>query len=138
MLNPYKCFVYYYSRNPLVTSVQLQFYNHTTTVVNLTWRLTWNYYRPLARTVSLVKLLIVLVEQWVGLRNCSPPIKHGPTLSGLAGGLAGDLLRLYPIQSQDMLPLKVCLHLALFTVFLCWVNDTLPIVASFIFKVIKT
>lgn len=44
--------------------------------------------------------------KWVGLDNCKKPIRHGPSLAGLPGGLAGDLMRLYPVQSEDQYPLK--------------------------------
>lgn len=44
--------------------------------------------------------------KWVGLDNCKKPIRHGPSLAGLPGGLAGDLMRLYPIQSEEQYPLK--------------------------------
>ena len=45
--------------------------------------------------------------QWIGIDDCRKPIKSGPSLAGLPGGLAGDLMRLYPVQSNDMYPLKV-------------------------------
>jgi len=44
--------------------------------------------------------------KWVGLDNCKKPIRHGPSLAGLPGGFAGDLMRLYPIQSEEQYPLK--------------------------------
>eukprot|EP00092_Neocalanus_flemingeri_P029017 GFUD01031502.1.p1 GENE.GFUD01031502.1~~GFUD01031502.1.p1 ORF type:complete len:664 (+),score=180.97 GFUD01031502.1:119-2110(+) len=44
--------------------------------------------------------------KWVGLDNCKKPIRHGPTLAGLPGGLAGDLMRLYPVQTEEQFPLK--------------------------------
>jgi len=44
--------------------------------------------------------------KWVGLDNCKKPIRHGPTLAGLPGGLAGDLMRLYPVQSEEQYPVK--------------------------------
>jgi len=43
--------------------------------------------------------------QWVGLRDCRKPLRCGPTLAGLPGGVAGDLMRLYPVQSMDQFPL---------------------------------
>ena len=58
--------------------------------------------------------------QWVGLRDCKKPLRSGPTLAGmrffqrsvtiksfkgLPGGVAGDLMRLYPVQSMDQFPL---------------------------------
>ena len=43
--------------------------------------------------------------QWVGVRDCSKPLLHPPTLAGLQGGVAGDLGRLYPLQSMAQLPL---------------------------------
>ena len=45
--------------------------------------------------------------QWIGIDDCRKPIKHGPTLAGLPGGLAGDLMRLYPVQSNEQYPVKV-------------------------------
>ena len=36
--------------------------------------------------------------KWVAVHNCKNPLQGGPTLCGLPGGLAGDLMRLYPIQ----------------------------------------
>ena len=45
--------------------------------------------------------------QWIGIDDCRKPIKHGPTLAGLPGGFAGDLMRLYPVQSNEQYPLKV-------------------------------
>jgi len=44
--------------------------------------------------------------KWIGIHECKKPIRGGPTLAGLPGGLAGDLMRLYPVQSNDMYPLK--------------------------------
>jgi len=44
--------------------------------------------------------------KWIGIDDCRKPIKHGPTLAGLPGGLAGDLMRLYPIQSNSQYPIK--------------------------------
>jgi len=44
--------------------------------------------------------------QWVGLRNCAKPLKCGPTLAGLPGGVAGDLQRLYPVQDTTQFPLR--------------------------------
>ena len=43
--------------------------------------------------------------KWVGVERCSKPISGGPTLAGLPGGVAGDLLRLYPVQSNDEYPI---------------------------------
>lgn len=48
-----------------------------------------------------------IFSQWIGIDDCRKPIKNGPSLAGLPGGLAGDLMRLYPIQTNDMYPLKV-------------------------------
>ena len=45
--------------------------------------------------------------KWVGIEDCGKPIRHGPTLAGLPGGLAGDLGRLYPVQSDQQYPVKV-------------------------------
>ncbi len=42
--------------------------------------------------------------KWVGLDRCRKPITGGPTLSGLPGGLAGDLQRLFPVQSNFQFP----------------------------------
>ena len=50
------------------------------------------------------------LAQWIGIDDCRKPIKNGPSLAGLPGGLAGDLMRLYPIQTNDMYPLKVRLQ----------------------------
>ena len=36
--------------------------------------------------------------KWVAVHNCKKPLLGGPTLCGLPGGLAGDLMRLYPVQ----------------------------------------
>jgi len=44
--------------------------------------------------------------KWIGIDDCRKPIKHGPTLAGLPGGLAGDLMRLYPVQSNEQYPVK--------------------------------
>jgi len=44
--------------------------------------------------------------KWIGLHECKKPIRAGPSLAGLPGGLAGDLMRLYPIQSESMFPHK--------------------------------
>ena len=43
--------------------------------------------------------------KWVGVERCSKPISGGPTLAGLPGGVAGDLLRLYPVKSNDEYPM---------------------------------
>ena len=43
--------------------------------------------------------------KWIGFEKCAKPINGGPTLSGLIGGFAGDLQRLYPVQSTTMFPL---------------------------------
>jgi len=43
--------------------------------------------------------------QWVGLRDCKKPLRCGPTLAGLPGGVAGDLMRLYPVQNMEQFPL---------------------------------
>ena len=43
--------------------------------------------------------------KWVGVERCNKPISGGPTLAGLPGGVAGDLLRLYPVKSNDEYPL---------------------------------
>ena len=45
--------------------------------------------------------------KWVGIDDCRKAIKQGPTLAGLPGGLAGDLARLYPVQSDQQYPVKV-------------------------------
>ena len=45
-------------------------------------------------------------SQWIGIDDCKKPIKSGPTLAGLPGGLAGDLMRLYPLQSSEQYPLR--------------------------------
>eukprot|EP00094_Tigriopus_californicus_P009303 TCALIF_08969-PA protein Name:"Similar to SFXN2 Sideroflexin-2 (Homo sapiens)" AED:0.07 eAED:0.07 QI:8/0.66/0.57/1/0.83/0.71/7/214/1069 len=44
--------------------------------------------------------------KWVGLDKCRRPIHGGPTLSGLPGGMAGDLQRLYPIRSNFEYPVR--------------------------------
>ena len=44
--------------------------------------------------------------KWVGLDNCRKPLRCGPSLAGLPGGLAGELGRLYPIQSESQFPLR--------------------------------
>jgi len=44
--------------------------------------------------------------KWVSLEKCQKPINGGPTLAGLMGGFAGDLQRLYPIQSLKNFPLR--------------------------------
>lgn len=44
--------------------------------------------------------------KWVGLDKCRRPIQGGPTLSGLPGGMAGDLQRLYPIRSNFEYPVR--------------------------------
>jgi len=44
--------------------------------------------------------------KWVSLDCCRKPIRHGPSLAGLPGGFAGDLMRLYPIQSEEQFPVK--------------------------------
>ena len=41
-----------------------------------------------------------------GIERCSKPNSAGLTLAGLPGGLAGDLLRLYPAQSNDDYPVE--------------------------------
>lgn len=43
--------------------------------------------------------------KWVGIESCHKPISGGPTLAGLPGGVAGDLLRLYPVKSNSDYPL---------------------------------
>ena len=43
--------------------------------------------------------------KWVGVERCNKPISGGPTLAGLPGGVAGDLLRLYPVKSNDEYPM---------------------------------
>ena len=43
--------------------------------------------------------------KWVGVERCCKPISGGPTLAGLPGGVAGDLLRLYPVKSNDEYPI---------------------------------
>jgi len=43
--------------------------------------------------------------KWVGVERCTNPISGGPTLSGLPGGVAGDLMRLYPVRSNAQYPL---------------------------------
>ena len=44
--------------------------------------------------------------KWVGLDRCRKPILGGPTLSGLPGGVAGDLQRLFPVQSNFEYPVR--------------------------------
>lgn len=44
--------------------------------------------------------------KWVGLERCRKPIQGGPTLSGLPGGLAGDLQRLYVVKSNFEYPIR--------------------------------
>merc|ERR1719333_982162 len=44
--------------------------------------------------------------KWIGIDDCRKPIKNGPSLAGLPGGLAGDLMRLYPVQSNEQYPVK--------------------------------
>ena len=44
--------------------------------------------------------------KWVGVEQCNKPINGGPTLAGLPGGVAGDLLRLYPVKSNDEYPIR--------------------------------
>ena len=41
----------------------------------------------------------------MGVERCNKPISGGPTLAGLPGGVAGDLLRLYPVKSNDEYPM---------------------------------
>ena len=50
---------------------------------------------------------LIFPLQWIGIDDCRKPIKHGPTLAGLPGGLAGELGRLYPVQSDQDYPVKV-------------------------------
>jgi len=44
--------------------------------------------------------------KWVSILKCKKPLQSGPTLCGLPGGLAGDLVRLYPVQEQEEYPLQ--------------------------------
>ena len=44
--------------------------------------------------------------KWTSMEKCSKPINGGPSLAGLMGGFAGDLQRLYPIQSLASYPLR--------------------------------
>ena len=44
--------------------------------------------------------------KWVGLDRCRKPITGGPTLSGLPGGVAGDLQRLFPVKSNFEYPMR--------------------------------
>jgi len=44
--------------------------------------------------------------KWVGVERCMNTICGGPTLSGLPGGVAGDLMRLYPVRSNSQYPLQ--------------------------------
>ena len=44
--------------------------------------------------------------KWVGLERCRKPIQGGPTLSGLPGGIAGDLHRLFVVKSNFEYPLR--------------------------------
>ena len=81
--------------------------------------------------------------QWVGLRDCKKPLRCGPTLagfcqkgrhknqpintSGLPGGVAGDLMRLYPVQNMEQFPLTGPPPSSSFTVLPFQYKSVLPI-----------
>jgi len=44
--------------------------------------------------------------KWIGISECKKAFRGAPTLAGLPGGLAGELARLYPIQSEQNMPLN--------------------------------
>eukprot|EP00096_Caligus_rogercresseyi_P012492 TRINITY_DN5243_c0_g1_i1.p1 TRINITY_DN5243_c0_g1~~TRINITY_DN5243_c0_g1_i1.p1 ORF type:complete len:654 (-),score=214.63 TRINITY_DN5243_c0_g1_i1:148-2070(-) len=60
---------------------------------------------PYLNSVQVALLACNRYLKWVGLDQCANPLLKGPTLAGLPGGLAGELMRLYPVQSQCEFPL---------------------------------
>ncbi|XP_040563621.1 protein O-GlcNAcase [Lepeophtheirus salmonis] len=59
---------------------------------------------PYLNSVHIALMACNRYLKWVGLDQCAKPLNRGPTLSGLPGGLAGEFMRLYPVQSQNEFP----------------------------------
>lgn len=60
---------------------------------------------PYLNNLQVILRASIKYLKWVCHEKCSRPLNGGPTLAGLIGGFAGDMQRLYPIQSARMFPL---------------------------------
>jgi len=89
-----------------VSSVSLQFSSICDQVTKIANRELLYDLIPYLTNVRVILTACSNYLKWVGLRHCSKPLHSGPTLAGLPGGAAGDLLRLYPVQSSSQFPLR--------------------------------